>query len=54
MRRKKKKKMPAGTYWDDNLNRYVEPGDPKYDASRFRRMVNGAVAVKMAQEERQR
>lgn len=44
MAKRKKRKMPAGTYWDDKLDRYVEPGEPEYSKERFRELMNGAVA----------
>lgn len=52
MARKRKKRMPAGTYWDDKLKRYVEPGDPQYDADRFRRAVNSSVAAQLKEKQR--
>ncbi len=27
--------MPAGTYWDPDASRYVEPTDPDWSAEKF-------------------
>lgn len=52
MARKRKKRIPAGTYYDDKLARYVEPGDPAYDKMRFTRAVNGSVAKALQERKR--
>jgi hypothetical protein len=35
-------KRPAGTYWDTDLDRFVEPTDPDWSADRFVPMLHDA------------
>jgi hypothetical protein len=35
--------MPAGTYWDDALQRHVEPTDPDWSSEEFAGLVGGAI-----------